>query len=860
VIERLLDRIASLVLKRPVAVLLAVGAVTVLLAANTRNLELRTDLVDLMGDSGSARAARELLQEMGYGNRFFVVVEASGDGERDAERMEQAADRLVAEMDQSGLFLSARSGVTEAEMLQIARFYVDHFPAFVDASRREELRARLCPAGVEEQVRKSTGALLSPLSTLGPEYLVLDPLGLLELVDPATRQGAGLTGFDLDWGSGFRFFSRDHRALLVLAEPRRPSSDYEFAVRLMEWVRPRLSAIQAEGSDGEGPLRLTPVGAHAYADQNRALIERNIKVASAVSVGGNLLLLILVYRWLPALVLTVLPTMLSILWTTGVISSYPGEVNLISLAFIAILAGLGDDQVTYFFSRVPQETSGAASLVAAIRQTYATTGKSVLFCVLTSGTATATLALARFKGLAELGLVLTVGLLMLLLHTLFTIPALLYVIWPRFPVRTEGGPFRFLPALARGAGRVVAGSPRLVLVVGMAALLVAGLAIPRLQVAGRLEGFSERDDPAFVGQRLLATRFGLEGAPLVLMVEGGEQEVLERTARLQAGLQDLRRRGELRAVLAPNSLVPSETQQEERRSALAGVDLDATAAALEQAVREGGLAPSAFDEPILRLRRWASGNWPEVSVEVAAGALPPGLLDPGVRELSPGRFLGVVTVYSADPAATASLSPQTLSRLQAQAGPFQAFSYDQMAIDLQAQIVSDSRKASVATTLGVVLVVALLFRSLPIGLLVLLPVAYGIVVTVGLLVLTGHRFGGMGFAAFPLIVGIGIDNGIHLVRRALERPGQDPARLLAGSGAALIQTNLTTIVGFGALMSATIPPLAELGQITAVGMTVTLLASLFVVPPFLVLMERRRGCDHQPPSGSTRAGVAGPSC
>ena len=96
----------------------------------------------------------------------------------------------------------------------------------------------------------------------------------------------------------------------------------------------------------------------------------------------------------------------------------------------------------------------------------------------------------------------------------------------------------------------------------------------------------------------------------------------------------------------------------------------------------------------------------------------------------------------------------------------------------------------------------------------------------------------MGFAAFPLIVGIGIDNGIHLVRRHLEMPGRDVRQLLGVSGAALIQTNLTTIVGFGALLSATIPPLAELGLITAVGIGFTLLASIFLVPAILVLARR----------------------
>jgi hypothetical protein len=127
---------------------------------------------------------------------------------------------------------------------------------------------------------------------------------------------------------------------------------------MMAWTRARAAAIVAEAGPEGGALRITPVGAHAYADESRAMIERNLRVASAVAVIGTLLLVGLVYRWLPAVVLTILPTFLAILWTTGLISSYPGEINLISLAFIAILTGLGDDQVTYS-SRVPQEVARA---------------------------------------------------------------------------------------------------------------------------------------------------------------------------------------------------------------------------------------------------------------------------------------------------------------------------------------------------------------------------------------------------------------------------------------------------------------------------------------------------------------------
>ena len=838
--ERLLEGVASLILRRPVAVLLAVAALTVLLAANTRNLRLRTDISDLMGSSSpGGRAMREVIQEFGYGNRLFVVVEAGGAGEADAERMAAAADRLAGEMRESGLFVSGRCRVSDAEMLSLARFYLESFPSFADPLRCEGLAARLSPAGVRQQLDQATDRLLTSFSPIGPEYLVLDPLGLLDFLDASARDVGGFSGFDLEWGGGGYLFSRDHRALLILAEPVKPASDYEFAAGLMSWIRTRIAAVSAEGPPGDAPVRMTPVGAHAYADQNRALIERNIRVASMVSVGGNLMLVFLVYRWLPAIALTVLPTFLAILWTTGLVASWPGEVNLISLAFIAILAGLGDDQVTYFFTRIPQEIGAGRSLADAIRSTYVTTGKSVLFCILASRTGTLTLAMASFRGLAELGLVLTLGLLMLLVHTLFTIPALIRLFWPMFPVRAEGGPFRLLPAVAARVGAVVGRHPDRVLTAGVGALVAALATVPSLQTATKLETISRYDDPAFVGQRLLSSRFGLEGAPLVLLLEGTEQDVLTRTAALEGELEALRSGGQLRAVFVPTSLVPSPEQQSRRRQALRGLDLEAAAGSLEKAIGEKGLDPAAFRASVERLRGWAAGSLPTVTVESAGRALPPGLLDIGIRKLGPDRYIGAVTLYSGSPDATASLSSATVSRLHERAGPFAVFSYDHVATELNDQIVRDSRKASLLATAAVVLIVAALFRSIRVALLVLLPIASGIVLTMGVLAAAGHRVGGMGFAAYPLILGLGIDNSIHLVRRHLERPGRDVRQLLGASGAALIQTNLSTIVGFGALLSATIPPLAELGLITALGIGFTLLASLFLIPAILALAGRR---------------------
>jgi hypothetical protein len=128
-----------------------------------------------------------------------------------------------------------------------------------------------------------------------------------------------------------------------------------------------------------------------------------------------------------------------------------------------------------------------------------------------------------------------------------------------------------------------------------------------------------------------------------------------------------------------------------------------------------------------------------------------------------------------------------------------------------------------------------------ITLLVLMPILFSIVVTFGVLRVLGHPFSFMAITAIPLIVGIGIDNGIHLVRRYLESESNSILTVAKASGAALIQSNLTTMIGFGALLAASFPPLAEMGLVTTLGVALTLVGGLFVIPAVLLVGERQSG-------------------
>jgi len=817
---------------------------TLWLYSNIHKLRTGTDLADLFGNRDPQwRAVSRIGKELGYGNQLFVLIEAPAGGSDTTGPMEEMADRLTADMQASGLFADARCGLQDEELLNLVRFFTWNFPAFALPEQREDFRRRLDPAQINQTVRQAAADLITPFSSLGTNYFVADPVGLMQV---EARNGQGFSqfvNFDLNWGSGKRFFSKDHKALLVIAQPRQSAMDYNFAERVMRWTREHIRATTGEPEMQDSGVRATPAGAYVYAEQEHQLIETNIRRISLVSIVGNLLLCLVIYPTVPLLLLSLLPASLGIMWTTGIASFYPGEVNLISLSFIAILAGLGDDQIVHFFNRVPQEWRKGGGLNHAVLRTYETTGLSVFLCIVTAATATVALAAARFKGLAEFGFILTVGMFMMMLHTLLTVPALLQLWWrvgkPRAP---ETITFRLLPFVARKCVDFVGRHTRLVMGLGAGVFLLSLVFLPTIKFEKHFE-IAGADNPAVAAQKLLSAKFGIEGSPHLLLIAGGEQEVLSRAEELTAKLEDYRHRGIVKSSFSPTILIPSVRTQKERASSLAGVNFAAAASSLENALRQNGFRTEPVQPFIDRLRQLGQDRGQArdpITLETAAKFLPAGLLNDSIRRTGDGGYVAAITFYGTDPDAVEVVPESVVQSWRNQLGRFVEFSFEKMNRDLQWQVLDDSRRALVWTAAGILLIVYLCFRNLRLSLIVVIPIVFGVVTTFGLLLLVRHHFSFMSITAIPLIIGIGIDNGIHLVRRYQENERNQILVVAEASGAALIQSNLTTIVGFGALMTSSFAPLVEMGLVTSLGVLLALAGGLLLIPSVILRQERRR--------------------
>lgn len=174
-------------------------------------------------------------------------------------------------------------------------------------------------------------------------------------------------------------------------------------------------------------------------------------------------------------------------------------------------------------------------------------------------------------------------------------------------------------------------------------------------------------------------------------------------------------------------------------------------------------------------------------------------------------------------------------------------------------VVVDSLSSSQVTSLLITLIAATIVlvinfwfenRRPFLGVITMVPVALVVLWTFGLMYLSGIPFGPVTATLTGLAVGIGVPYTIHMARRFEEDRSRfdnisDAIRSTTRhTGGALAGSAFTTAAGFGVLVTSTLTPFQQMGQVTAYAILLSLIGAVLVLPSMLVLWEawhRRRG-------------------
>lgn len=750
-------RLAQFVVHRPWVVLAVALVLSVAAAPLALRLRLDTDLINLVpGSSPAAASFVRFTRTFGAEQPLVALVECD-----DPARLNDFADRYAEA-------LRARADIAEVRVRlsgASAGLIQGHLIDLLDDAELAALAPRVTDEALKVQARRLRGLVAAPGGSALVPLITADPLELLALA--GKRLQAGLP---VDTTSGY-FKSIDGRALLLFVRPKGDPVDIEADRALLAGVSAdaaRLGGRVVEGDFGApGP---TPTigftGFYAHAFVYRDWLDRDMTVSTVVSGVSVLLFFALLLGAVRALPLVATPLLVG-LWLTGAAAgALYGHVNAVSLAFGTILLAIGIDLPIQIYNRLREELE-AHPPRAALERTIERLAGPALLATLGPAVVFFACQLSDYRGLAELGVLAGVGLILNMVAMMTVLPALLGVIpaklWaPRRRGRRAGTWFVWF-------GRLTARRPRLVLaVVALAALAASPLAL-RVRFERRLISSVEPAGmPAVKVQREMEQRFGGRQLLLLAIAEDADPDrALQLSDAWRGEGERLRQAGLLVSYESVSSIVPSLREQERRRARFAELDPGRIARGLRAGLEEAGfdlvpferfLAQLVNPSPPLRL----TDVGPELSFLVRAH----------VHDGKQGR--SVVTYFYPHP----DRVDEAVAALERYAaGPPARGEVTGIPIledTLRRVVERDTLRVTAASLVAVVVLLVLYYRRVRPVIAVLAPLACAWLLfacVLGALDLPLNLFN---LLAVPLVVGYGIDDHVFLLHRYREDPSRGP--------------------------------------------------------------------------------------
>jgi hopanoid biosynthesis associated RND transporter like protein HpnN len=612
--------------------------------------------------------------------------------------------------------------------------------------------------------------------------------------------------------------------------------------------------------------------------------ERDITLATAITLVLTVILLLAAFRGLLNTIAAMLSLATAICLSFGFATLAVGHLNILSSVFAVMLIGIGIEYGIQVVLRYQEELGGGREKGEALHLALTRNGWAIVMAAATVAAAFLTFAFTDFKGIAELGIIAAGGIVICVLVTFTTLPALL-VLMPNGSSASR--PVRIEPRWQR----LLFGHPRTVLALAVVVALACLYPLLRMEFDYNLMNLQARgvesvnyayklmrskENAGYFAVVTAATETGardmaarLDRLPTVdHTVWAGSFVPEDQAAKLRLLAEARRKLDGIRAVPYEEdlSLMELPTVFETFRNRT-----DALTARLEQEKKPEAKPVGAFLAVLDRffaslekekdrnavgmLKDFQGGMFAELPTRIAQlrtslGAAPVSAAD--VPEDLMQRFVGKTGKYLIQVAPKSEIFTRA---------PLKRFLDDVRSVDPHATgepvmvyesmtVLRDSyRRAFIFAFAAIAVILLITFRSVRYALIGLVPLTVGILLMTAGMALVGISFNSANVIVLPLVLGIAVDSGIYLINR-YRREDETPQQVvLSSTGIGVFLNTLTIMASFGALMVARHQGVFSIGAVMSLGMVACQIAFIVVLPAVLTIFGRDKS-----PSASFRSG------
>jgi predicted RND superfamily exporter protein len=655
-------------------------------------------------------------------------------------------------------------------------------------------------------------------------------------------------------------------AVLVRVETDFSENSIEDLPAFVEELREIRTAILLEPPHPRIRLTGYPVTAH---DEVHA-IETSGKRLTLWALLIIVILMKLVLGSLRSVFFAVTVLLISLLWVLGLARLVFGEMNTVTMIMGMVLIGLGIDFCIHWQNHHRQGLAAGLSGSDLARHVFDTASPPIMAGAVTTTGAFLCILVMDVPSLQEFSILSAGGVLLTALVVLFVMPILV----PDGGVATASR--NRVSEWTVSVARTSMAHPRRVLAAFLGLLLLSGLFLRNLGYEYNYSRLQIGGLPSYKLKQEIINRFDLSSDILVQRVRGTEE-----SARIDSDLSSFAQVARVESIsdyLLPEAehaarvtlvadlmdrldgtpahrydmdeLADLRQKLLRRRSSVSKYDLsDSEQEDFEQfgrvmrriivAVDDGTLSVlndfnrdlrRAFQDQIARRADTGTIGLPDLPPQVRAG----------FATSEPGVYLQYILptgdLWEKEPA-------EEMERILEVYAP-DAVGLSRISYHLMGLMLGQGQRMAVMALVVVLAALRVALKKWSLAFMAIIPLVLGGVLTAGTLSLLEVRINFYNLVGVPILLGIGIDDGVHLINAYRRQAAPDPLEAVRETGSAILLTSLTSMVGFGCLSFYQHPGMATLGVFLLVGVGWCLITTLVFLPVLLAGSASTRGMRH----------------
>jgi len=691
------------------------------------------------------------------------------------------------------------------------------------------------------------------------------------------------------------FLSYDQQALVMNVIPNFSMLDLDYLVSGTDQVQVLVDDLLTEFPG----LKAGLTGFIAVGRDEMVYSQQGLGYTTAIALVAILFLLIISFRMWIAPLLAMGNLIIGIIWAIGLAAAVVGQLNIMTQMMAVILLGLGIDFSIHLMSGFTEWRAAGDTIHQALEKTFLKSGKGIITGGMTTAAAFLAMTISHSRGMKEMGLVTGFGLLAILLSTMLFMPVLLVFKERHKENKLNKMENKELPPKRditfRFLGRASTWLAKRYVFTIMASILVTVLLIwsgLKIQFDHNYMNIEPKGLTSIKLQDTVLEKFDMGMDYAMILTES------PRKSRQKA--EQLRDLGTVARTEDISLYLPSQEQQEKRipyiteiRKSIQSSYIDPVLSPKEIPVLKQEI--DRLQMNIMELQDMAFlGGQDKVDNKCKDIVGSPGEPDSKniIRDLmeilendparisaelskfqqmfSPYFKQSVIKMSSTDPILLEDLPAAVLDRYSNKSrdqflitvfpngdiwknakflGRFvddlervsdKATGMPPVFKALVEVIGRDGRNAMLLTLVIVFLLLSVDFRNPLHSLMAMIPLAFGAFWMVGIMKISGMMLTVMNVMAFPLIIGIGIDDGVHIVHRWRHEGKGEIWTVFSSTGKAILLTSLTTMLAFGSLVFSIWRGFGHLGGALFIGVGACFLTTVIILSGIFGLLGRKK--------------------